>query len=343
MEEIGKLQAESVSGVDMSRFEATERLLQEYAQTNQEQLTIFAASFLTVYRFRRSSVHIIFLDFPRAVEENVEGALWTLHTSINSGYRFILGRLKRSSHVVEKHKVEKSCVDFLRVSQRFYKGYIQRLAARYDIPELRRIAKGIKADEMDDTDQISPVVTELRGMVLESCHSTLLHLGDLSRYRAEAKHKKSCYETALTCYSLARQLKPKSGLAYHQMGMVHLDQGNHLDIVYYFYRSWAVKSCHPNAKSNLEAEFKSLKPASSSGSGHNASSSQDALFMWFVRLHALFYKGDNFPQQAEMETEIMHRLEMACHSEKSTDTLLKMIMVNIAAHHIAAAKYAGTS
>ncbi|KAG6014565.1 hypothetical protein E4U43_006406 [Claviceps pusilla] len=316
LKQLEKVHSESNCRVDLSQFVAIESLLE---------------------KFRLSFVHTIFLDFQWAVKENAEEALWSLHTSINTEYRRIQGRLKHTSHAVERRKVEKSYYNFLRVAQKFYKGYIQRLTARYDVPELRRIAQGIEAQQMEGTDQISPVLTELRLMVLHSCHSTLLRMGDLSRYRAQARHKNSGYVTALTYYSLAHQLNPKSGHACHQMGIVHQNQGNHLDIVYYFYRSWTVESSHPLAKANLEAEFKSLRLPRAR---HNASGTQDAFSLWFVKLHALFYKGENFSQQAELEGEIMHRLEMACHSEKSTETLLKMTLVNIAAHHVAAANYA---
>ncbi|KAG6037523.1 hypothetical protein E4U41_005031 [Claviceps citrina] len=318
LKQIEKLQAESTQEVDISHFVVVENLLE---------------------KFRLSFVHTIFLDISWAVKENVEEALWGLHISINTEYRRIQGRIKHSSHVVVRRRLERSYHNFLRVAQKFYKGYIQRLAARYDVPELRRIAKGIDAQPMEDPDQISPVLAELRGMVLTSCHSTLLRMGDLSRYRAEARHRNSGYESALNYYGLAHQLKPKSGQAYHQMGIVHLGQGNHLDVVYYFYRSWAVESSPPHAKANLETEFKSLHLPNSSGSRQNSSDTQDAFSMWFVRLHALYYKGEDFPQQAELEGEIMHRLEMACCSEKSTGTLIKMALVNIAAHHVAAANY----
>ncbi|KAG6231732.1 hypothetical protein E4U26_006543 [Claviceps purpurea] len=316
LRQIGKLQTEKTSGIDLSQFVAVESLLE---------------------KFRLAFVRTIFLDFPWAVKENAEEALWSLHTSINSEYRRIQGRLKHTSHAVERRKIEKSYHNFLRVAQKFYKGYIQRLTARYDVPELRRIARGIDAQQMEGIDQISPVPAELRKMVSKSCYSTLLRMGDLSRYRTQARHKNSGFETALTYYGLAHQLDPESGHAYHQMGIVHLDQGNHLDVVYYFYRSWAVESSHPLANANLEAEFKSL---SLSKDRLNASDTQDAFSMWFVKLHALFYKGENFPQQAELEGEIMHRLEMACHSEQSTVTLLKMALINIAAHHVASTNYA---
>ncbi|KAK2592958.1 hypothetical protein QQS21_009324 [Conoideocrella luteorostrata] len=319
LKQLEKLQAESASGVDISKFEVVEGLLE---------------------KFRLAFAATIFLDFEYGVKENVEEGLWGLHTSINTEYRRIQGRLKQSSHAVERRKVEKSYNNFLRVAQKFYKGYIQRLTGRYDVPELRRVAQGIEVEQMTAADRISPVPTELHALVLKSCHSTLLRMGDLSRYRTQARHKNSSYETALTYYSLAHYLKPSAGHAYHQMGMVHLDQGNHLDVVYHFYRSWAVEFSHPNARSNLESEFRSLQLPNSSKPRPNASAAQDAFSMWFVRLHALFYKGEDFPQQGELEGEVMHRLEMACRSEKSTDTLLKMALVNISAHHIAATNYA---
>ncbi|KAH0596343.1 hypothetical protein MHUMG1_06204 [Metarhizium humberi] len=248
MKQLERLKAESASGVDVAHFEAIEGTLE---------------------RFRFAFVHTIFLDFVFAVKENTEDALWALHTMINSEYRRIQGRLKQSSHAVERRKMEKSYNNFLRVAQKFYKGYIQRLSAR-----------------------------------------------------------------------LAHHLKPQSGYAQHQMGIVHLDQGNHLDIVYSFYRSWAVDAPHPNAKANLEAEFKSLHLPNSSRSRHNASpTAQDPFPMWFVRLHALFYKGETFPQQAELEGEVLHKLEIACHSEKSAATLLKMTLVNLSAHHVASTIY----
>ena len=275
------------------------------------------------------------MDVGFAAKENTEEALWTCHTSINSEYRRILGKLKQSSHAVERRKVDKSYNNFLRIAQKFYKGYIQRLSARYDVPVLKRVADGIDVEPMQGGDRISPVPQDLEALVLRSCHATLLRLGDLSRYRTQARRKNSGYETALTFYSLAQHLMPQSGFAHHQMGMVHLEQGNHLDVVYHFHRAWAVEPPHPNARSNLEAEFKSLQLPASSKSRQNNVVPQDAFAMWFVRLHALFSKGEAFPQQAELEGEVMHRLEMACRGKKSAENLLKMSLVNIAAHYVA--------
>lgn len=284
----------------------------------------------------------VFLDFEYAVNENTEEILWTLHTSINSEYRRILGRLKSSSQAVERRKTEKLYSNFLRIAQKFYQGYIQRLSARYDIPELKRVARGIEVEQMTASDLISPVPSELNAKVLRSCHSTLIRLGDLARYRVQAKHKNSGYDIALTYYTLAQHLLPKSGFAFHQMGIVSLDQGSHLDGVYHFYRAWAIKFPHPNAKSNLEMEFKSLQQPNSNKSKHASSGPQDAFIMWFVRLHALFYKGEAAPQYKELEREVIHRLEMAAAAGSCRDIILKMSFINIAAQYIATLKCSGT-
>ncbi|KAK5990257.1 Nonsense-mediated mRNA decay factor SMG7-like protein [Cladobotryum mycophilum] len=320
LKHLDKLQTSNAPGVDVAQFETIDSFLD---------------------RFRLACVSTIFFDFDYAVSENAEEALWLMHTSINAEYRRIVGRLKQSSHAVEKRKVEKMYNNFLRIAQKFYKAYIQRLSARYDIQELKRVAMGIEVEQLPTEDTISPVPEELRVKVLKSCHLTLIRLGDLTRYRIQAKHRGSGYESALAYYGLAHHLKPHSGFAFHQMGIVHLDQGNHLDVVYHFYRAWAVEKPHPNAKPNLESEFKALQISNnSSKSKPNASVPQDAMTMWFVRLHAQFYKGEAYgSKEDELEKEVMHRLEMVGRNEAPVHNLLKMALVNMSAQHIAASKY----
>ncbi|KAF4505364.1 hypothetical protein G6O67_007321 [Ophiocordyceps sinensis] len=314
LKQLEKLQAESASGIDISQFEAVDGLLE---------------------KFRLACVQTIFLDFEYAVTENTEDALWGLHVSINAEHRRTLGRLKHSSHPVERRKAEKMYNNFLRIAQKFYKGFIQRLSARYDVQELRRVAQGIDVEQINAQDIISPVPEGLSRMVLDSCHSTLLHLGDLARYRIQARHKNSGFETALTYYGLARHLMPSSGFAFHQMGIVNLDQANHLDVVYHFYRAWAVEAPHPNAKSNLESEFKSLRLPHAVKARNSPTAPVDVFSTWFVKLHAFFYNGEAFSQQKELEEEVMYRLEMACRDANSGVTLLKMALINMSAHDVA--------
>lgn len=285
-------------------------------------------------------MHTIFLDLDYAIAENTEQILWLVHTSVNTEYRKALARLKQSSHAVERRKVEKAHHSFLRIAQKFYKGFIQRLASRYDVQELKRAAQGIQVEHQNGDDTISPVSAELQAKVLKYCHATLIHLGDLARYRTRAKPKRSDYSAPLTYYSLAQDLLPTSGFAFHQMAIINIDEGKHLDVVYHFYRAWAVADPHPLARSNLESEFKTLATSNSSNQ-RSSPGPYDAFIMWFVRLHARFYKGEIFSQHAELEGEVVHRLEMASKNPDSADVLMKMSLTNISAYYVASQRYMG--
>ena len=297
---------------------------------------------LTTNRLRLACVATIFLDFEYAVSETAEDVLWQLHVTINDQYRRMIQKLRQESRVVEKRKVETKYGHFLRIAQKFYKGYIQRLSARYDIPELKRAARSIEAGEMDVKDMISPVPANLAFMVLSSCHLTLIRLGDLARYRVQAKHKKS-FDTALAFYGIAHDLIPDSGYAFHQKGIVSLEEGSHLDVIYHFYRAWAVKDPHPMARQNLEAKFKDAQKQNAAARGKAPPpSAYEALMVWFVRLHALIYKGEPIsPQHTELEREVIHRLSMAAKDPNAEPMLLKMALVNMSACWIASTKYRG--
>ncbi|VUC28300.1 unnamed protein product [Clonostachys rosea] len=321
--QIEKLRADSSSsGTNVSHFDAISESLEQ---------------------FRLACVSTIFLDFEFAVSETSEDILWQVHSTINSEFRRVLGKLRNnnSAHVVERRRVETKYNQFLRIAQQFYMGYIQRLSARYDVRELKRVARGIEAAQMPANDMISPVSEDLKAKVLTSCHSTLIRLGDLARYRAQAKHKKSGYETALSYYSLAHDLVPDSGFAFHQMGIINLDEGNHLDVIYHFYRAWAVKEPHPNAKQNLEAKFKGLQTTNSNSRNKpSVSTPNDTFIIWFVRLQALFYKGEPVtPQHTELDKEVIHRLTMAAKDPATAPILFKMSLVNIAAYCISSTQY----
>ena len=303
---------------------------------------VYAILVLTLFRTRLACMGTIFLDFEYAAAQNAEQTLWSLHTSINASYRRVLTKA-RSLQPVEKRKLEKMYNNFLRISQQFYKGYVQRLSARYDVPELRRAAQGMELEPLSGQDMISPLPDELNRKVLESCHSTLIHLGDLARYRLQARHKTS-FDAALVYYSLAHDLRPNSGFAFHQMGIVNLEQNNHLDVVYSFYRAATADTPHPNAISNLEAEFKTLEtpsPSSTSKTQDQPAKPDNALLMWFVRLHALFYKGETSTKHEAMEKEVLYQLDAAARKATSSNSFLKMTIVNISAYHIAMSKFSG--
>jgi protein SMG7 len=296
---------------------------------------------LTGGSYRSACVHTIFFDFQYAVRESVESLLWQAHSQVNSEYRRTLARPRSAQHVVLKRKLEKQYAAFLRTSQYFYKHYIQRLAACYELPELQPVVAGIKLEKMTIPQPVADMTPNLRRVILKSCYQTLNFLGDLSRYRSQAQQKVPTYEAALTYYGLAHDLNPKSGHAHHQMGIVYLGERKHLDMIYHFYRAWAIQEPHPNAQPNLESEFKSLLQPSPANRRSGPPDPQEAFVTWFAKLHARIYQGEPFPQHQELEDEVIHRLEMAAKAPNTYAVLLKMILVNIAAYHVVTFKIKG--
>ena len=117
---------------------------------------------------------------------------------------------------------------------------------------------------------------------------------------------------------------------------------NHDELyVYRFYRAWAAADPHPNAKSNLESKLKDLRATNTPSPRQVSATPRDTFSMWFVRLHALFYKGEPFSQHVELEGEVVHLLDMMAKNPEAGDVLLKTILINIASFHIASSKHAG--
>lgn len=272
--------------------------------------------------------------------------LWDAHSSINNRYRKILARFKteeRRKHVVEKRKWEQRYVDFLKTSQYFYKGYIQRLASHFDgLAELRKIAHRLNLNTLS-ADDLVKVSEETKHLILLSCHATLLRLGDLSRYRNDIRTKDRSWDTAMSYYGLANDLYPKSGNAFNQMAVISLAEGQHLNAIYHLYRALAIDEPHPAAESNLEIEFKKITKEWASGSRRSVPKGTNPgggaagpLISWFVRLHAKLYKGEEFSGHDELENEVLSQMTVLLKEQPLEAILDKMVLINIAAEYFAA-------
>ncbi|KAI8231433.1 Protein SMG7 [Colletotrichum sp. SAR 10_96] len=308
--ELEKLKNDS-EGNELKRFEALENVIAS---------------------LRLACIQTVFHSFEYGTTEKVDNSLWQAHSLVNSEYRKASLRLKGSQHNVLKRKLDKMYMAFLKTAQGFYIAYIQRLAAVFPVPELLRIAKGIKAENLVEQNPIANVTPVVRQCILKFCHAALIHLGDLSRYRTQNRPKVP-YEAALVYYSLAHDIIPTSGFAHHQMGIIYLDEKKHLDIIYHFYRALAIEEPHPMATQNLEAELKTVQQPSTPARRAGPPDPQEAFVLWFVRLHSHLYKGEPFPQHQELEDEVISRLEMAIKAPNTREMLQKMVLLNIAAFH----------
>lgn len=273
---------------------------------------------------------------------------------------------------VEKRKLEKHYLDFIKSSQRFYRGYIQRLSSHFGgIAELEKVAQKFNFESKDsaridrwgekkkkkanycfslDLSAEPPVNLDahLRGRVLLSCHATLIRLGDLSRYRETelATGKNRNWGPAIGYYDLASVINPDSGASHNQLAVIALADGNHLRATYHLYRALSAKDPHPTSKGNLEIEFRKIMNAWAKRElipREDAGIPGKALTPWFVYLHAQCYKGVDFPEHDELENEVLSQLAVDLKERSLEGTLLKFCLINIAAEDFARARSNGRS
>jgi hypothetical protein len=295
-----------------------------------------------VFRYRTASENTVFLDFEYAASQGVGKRLWDAHTKINNRYKKLLVEYRKGDQkkmVVEKRKFEKRYADFIKTSQFFYKGYIQRLASHFaGMKGLYRIANRLSLSTLSVDERIQPT-PHVEHLIEMSCHATLLRLGDLSRYRNNMRTKDRSWDPAMAYYSLANDLYPDSGAAHNQMAVIATTDGNHLDAVYHFYRAIATKEPHPLAQGNLELEFKKIITSWQKKRPNPKTGSLTTLVWWFVLLHAKFYEGADFSTHEELENEVLSRLALLLKEESFGETLEKFVLINLAAESLAGERF----
>jgi hypothetical protein len=261
--------------------------------------------------------------------------------------------------VVEIRKFQKTYLQFIKASQRFYRQYILNLDTQFDgIPELRKIAQKWKDDskharfirrdlaDRKAASKSSPrqrIAANLKTQVLISCHQTLIQLGDLSRYRETElveKNKDRNWGPAKGYYDLAAEIYPDSGHAPNQLAVIAREDGDHFRCVYHLYRSLASKEPYPSAKANLATEFKRVITAWDNGQLINNHKSADgntgrALIAWFIRLHSKLYKGEEFAAHDELEGEVLSHLAIELKERPLDSVLTKIILINMSAEYFA--------
>lgn len=189
---------------------------------------------------------------------------------------------------------------------------------------------------------------QIRRETLLSCHRSLIYLGDLSRYRATEKlDQDSVWGPAVGYYTLAATLRPASGMAYHQLSVIALEESDHLRAIYYLYRAIVVDEPHPIALNNLELEFKKVRRAWDTGvdlrkgaTTNDSNGLRKVLSVWFVRLHCLSFQGKRTPVHAELENEVQSQLTRQLKTG-ATDAIIskKMCYINFAAQKTAADRF----
>ncbi|KAH9870013.1 hypothetical protein J1614_006935 [Plenodomus biglobosus] len=308
---------------------------------------------LLLQDYRAACESLIFANFEYATAHDVELKLWTAHLKVNTIFRQEHKLLKRSEDlVVEMRKFQKHYMHFIKASQRFYRQYILNLDTQFDgIPELRKIAQRWK-DDASKTALRQSIPATLKTQVHLSCHQMLIQLGDLSRYRETElvdKDKERNWGPAKGYYGLAADIYPDSGHAQNQLAVISREDGDHFRSVYHLYRSLASRIPYPQAKANLELEFKRVIAAWDKGqliSNHKAgdgSPAGRALIAWFIRLHSRIYKGEEFATHDELEGEVLSHLAIELKERPLDSILTKIILVNLASEYFATVQMQGAN
>lgn len=294
------------------------------------------------------------MDFAAATARKIDPRLWEAHASVNRKFRPFLARFRdgdgKKKHV-ERRKAEKLYLEFVKSSMRFYRGYIQRLASHFrDVPEVLEVARKFGLDSKFSAmggafhsiilvdlsaDPTQSVDAFLKTQITRSCYSSLVQLGDLSRYReTELQTKERNWGPAKGYYDLAITLDPTSGVAYNQLAVIALADQDHLRAVYYLYRAIMVFNPAPLAPKNLELEFKKIRTRASQGVPISASNTkgESDLSDSFILYHSRC--ADNaFAGSDDQQNEIFQRLADDLREKPLDSRVRKFCLINIAAEH----------
>ena len=183
-------------------------------------------------------------------------------------------------------------------------------------------------------------------MVLASCFDALIHLGDLSRWREQARTEgEANFGPAIGFYDLASTLRPDSGKPHHQLAVIAASspEPDDLRIVYHFYRSLTAVLPHPKAEENLEQQFQKIMSRSSHQRSLSVRRAEESatvtdLISWHMQLHAKCRLGPIFEEYAELEHQVIGYLTMNILELPMASMLKKLVMVNLAAEWVAKTK-----
>ncbi|KAF2008971.1 hypothetical protein BU24DRAFT_88956 [Aaosphaeria arxii CBS 175.79] len=320
-----------------ARAQAIERTISSLADRKASG-TQFATA---LQQYRDLCELILYADFEYASANGIETQLWNAHITANTAFRSQLKSARRDAkeRPVEFRKLKKDYLGFIKTSQRFYRQHILKLDAQSGgIQELRKVAEKWKEDASKIA-SLKRIPTSLRAKVFQSCHQTLIQLGDLSRYRAmELDDKERNWGPAKGYYDLAAEIDPDNGQSYNQLAVMAREDNDYFRLIYYLYRSLACKTPHPHAKKNLELGFKKILAAWSKGESispksQDANMAGGALVLWFCRLHSRCYKGEEFTLHDELESEVLSKLAIDLKERPLDPILQKIILTNIAAEY----------
>ncbi|KAK9462069.1 uncharacterized protein V1516DRAFT_673662 [Lipomyces oligophaga] len=301
-----------------------------------------------VSEFRQAVEKAILADIETAAESDLDNMLWMkIHYAVIDSYRKQISKLRpqAKSRPTEARKLEAQFVKFVKSAMHFYSTFIQQCAITYKVVELKPIINRLRVNaKFPRAASSQPVSAKITKLVIQSCHRSLICLGDLSRYREvntfhNDENSEKLWRPAINFYKLALQLIPSNGFPLNQLAVIASLEGSVLRATYYFFRAISVESPFPTAPANLELAFKKFLKSGTQYPKEEMPLSE--LIACFLRWHAMLYQTYSGlhkpPEISELELSApMGQLEILFQEaiktgKVTTDAVNTIAVINLSA------------
>lgn len=134
-------------------------------------------------------------------------------------------------------------------------------------------------------------------MLLRSVHSSLVFLGDLSRYReGDEQDSPKNWGPAIGFYNLAKKLVPELGSPHNQLAVIAKIGHSAFSFTYHLYRAVTVAEPFPESAKNIEIGVNKILDGKVKGNSVDGITRKEekpvaGLLDEFLTIHANYAKG----------------------------------------------------
>ncbi|KAG8229359.1 hypothetical protein J437_LFUL007167, partial [Ladona fulva] len=220
-------------------------------------------------QLQRIYQQVLILDLEYALDKKVEQDLW------NFGFKNYIGTLqaltkdKKNPKRSECQALLSWCLD---AASGFYLTLLQGICSAFDLdlPFRRNVGVYGGLGKTHEIENEAPSENKDNGIqvcnkrprkssCLYVCQHCLVHLGDVARYRGQARQAEAFYRHAV-------HVAPCSGQPYNQLALLEGSRGggsgDRLSVVFHYVRSVCTAHPFPAGRSNLERTLKMALPRS---------------------------------------------------------------------------------
>ncbi|XP_050717150.1 nonsense-mediated mRNA decay factor SMG7-like isoform X3 [Eriocheir sinensis] len=255
-----------------------------------------------------------------ALDQGVERDLWNL------GFRNTIAQLQAQAK--DKQGGSNEARDllgwFLNSASGFYLQLLNQICSEYglDLPFRRKDSIYGVVDLNISTQGKSKASSQKNALYL--CQYCLVHLGDLARYRHQAKQAETYYRHAVT-------VAPTSGHPYNQLALLEAGRGNRLAAVALYVRAMCVPCPFPGAPANLTQTLtKVLASCSNRDLSGSSRVTGEEYTNLFLQCHAqLYLHGDAINAQEALPTLCSALSTLVATNAFTRTSLIQMVVVNL--------------